>query len=512
MVMPVLLAIILFSSFRMGSYTSRASANLVPKPLEVLPATESWSTLDAFQATVKKDEHHELINRSKTQKSLIKRNSFLMNNYKRQTKTLNVIPANSSSSSIRQPRTNKTPITIRAKTQATLSPARSVGQEEDSSDRHPSQFSEGTLNARRSTQFYEVRQAMVNRKSLKKLESISSVSISRFDDQNIIKSSPNLSRRANSETNSANKPVVVSSFKIIQSSPNLKIKANSETNLANKLVAVPSPTFSTDKSANEPEVTESQPTEPDPSEAILENKTAVDSLSAVQLETIAEASQSATTPLHNTFKVDPVPHATFAPNSLPSELELKCRATVTELALLSSEESIRKELEGIMRQWEESGKLASIEAYALSVPPLQTTTITELASSLVNSDAGYIKAAEGNELHIQVAQAYCIYVWIANNIMYDVEQWKVYQSGDESNNLVSNIEAEEVLDTRVTVCTGYANLFKALALATGLEAETVHGHVKQWKCLSEEKPDADIPFKPSRGNAHTWNTVSNYYM
>ena len=496
----------------MGSYTSRARANVVPKSLEVLPATESWSTLDAFQATVKKDEHHELINRSKTQKSLIKRNSFLTNNYKRRTKTLNVIPANSSPSSVRQLGTNKTPITICAKTQATLSPARSVGEEEDSNDQHPSQFSEGTLNARRSSQFYEVRQAMVNRKPLKKLESISSISISRFDDQNIIKSSPNLSGMANGETNSANKPVVVSSFNIVQSSPNLKVKANSETNLANKLVAVPSPTFSTKKKANEPKVAVSQPTEPNLSEAKLENKTAIASLSAVQLETIAEVSQSAITPLYNTFRVDPVPHATFAPNSLPSELELMCRATVAELALLGSEESTRKEIKGIMRQWEESGKLASIEAHALSVPPLQTATITDLASSLVNSDAGYIKAAEGNELHIQVAQAYCIYVWIANNIMYDVEQWKVYQSGDESNSLVSSLEAEEVLDNRVTICTGFANLFKAVALAAGLEAETVHGHVKQWKCLSEEKPDADIPFKPSRGNAHTWNTVSNYYM
>lgn len=504
----------------MGSYTSRAHTNVVSKPLEVLPATESWSTLDAFQATVKKDEHHELINRSKTQKSLIKRNSLLMNNYKRRTNTLNVIPANSSPPSV-QPRN---PIIICAKTQATLSPARPIGKEEDSINQHPSQFSESKLNARRPTHFYEVRQAMVNRKSLKKLESIGSITLSHFDDQNVIKSTPNLSDKAIS----ASKPENSTSLNVIQCSPNLKAKANSETGLASKPVAAPNPTASTNESASEPEVAVSQPTEAKylatctkkkPHHAVhltvaspSEAKTEVVSLSAVQLETKPDATPSGMTSLHNTFKVDPAPHATFAPDSLPNELELKCQATVAELTLPGSEYSTRKELEGILQQWEESGHLASIEAYAFNVPPSQTTTITQLASSLVNSDVGYTKAAEGNELHIQLAQAYCIYVWIANNIMYDVEQFKVYLSGDESSNLVSSIEAEEVLDTRVTVCTGYANLFKALALAAGLEAETVHGHAKQWKCLSEEKPDADIPFKPSRENAHTWNTVSNYYV
>ena len=479
---------------RMGSYTSRTRTNIVSKPLEVLPATESWSTLDAFQATVKKDEHHELINRSKTQRSLVKTNSFSM---KRRIKTLHVIPANSSSSSIQQSRIKQIPIT--AKTQATLSTVRSVSQE----DKHPSQFSESALNARRPTHFYEVRQAMVNRKTLKQLESIASIPISHFEDQNI-KENLSDSETESSETNSANNQVVVSSS---NSSTFQNVKVHSETNLASKPVVVPRPISSTNKT----EVAVSQPTEPNLSQTKLQNKPAVAIPSAVQLDTKAEASQSATLPLHNTFKVDPAPHATFAPISLPSELELKCQETVSGLGLLSSEESKRKELEAILQQWEKSGQLDSIEAHALSVPPWQTTTIAELASSLVDTNAGYIKDTEENELYIQIAQAYCIYVWIANNIMYDIEQWKAYQSGDESNSLVSSIEAEEVLDTRMTICTGYANIFKALALAAGLEAGTVNGHVKQWKFLSEEKPDTDITFKPSRGNAHTWNTVSNNY-
>lgn len=494
----------------MGSYSSRARTNVAPKPLEVLPAIESWSTLDAFQATVKKDEHHELIDRSKTQKSLIHRNSFITNNYKRRTKTLNAIPANSSPTSVQQPRANKNPITLRAKTQATLSPTSSIGQEEESTDQYPPQFNR---NARRPTHFYEVRQAMVNRKPLKKLESIGSMSISHSNDQNIITIPPKLNEResSNSETNSASKPAaVVSSFINMQSTPNLKTKANSETGLATKPIALLSPTSSTNIPANDPKATLSQPTETNQSEANIQDKTAVATLSAVQLEAKTQAVQSAIAPLCGTFKVDPAPHATFAPDSQPSELELKCRATVAELAFVCTEESKRKELEGILRQWEYSGKLASIEAYALSVPPSQTTTVTELANSLVNSNTGYINAAEKNEHHIQIVQAYCIYVWIANNITYDVEQWKVCQSGGECIDLMRSIEAEEVLDTRATVCTGYANLFKALALAAGLEADTVHGYVKQWKCLSEEEPNANIPFKPNRGNAHTWNTVSNY--
>ena len=497
--------------YRMGSYTSRHNTNIVQKPLEVLPATESWSTLDAFQATVKKDEHHELINRSKTQKSLlIKRNSFLTNNYKRRTKTLNVLPANLPPSE-QQPRANKKPVTIRAKTQATLSPTRSTSGEEDSIHPLPSQFSESRLNARRPTHFYEVRQAMVNRKSLKKLESIASMSVSHFEDQNVMKSSPNLKIKTNSERASAHK-LAVASNPALNSIANEPVEVGHSTN---KPVLISIPTEAENLAIEQPDVAEHLMVVASPSAVKLENKTQEASLSAVQLETKADASQSGLMPSseisHNTFKVDPVPHTTFAPDSQPSELELQCQATVAELTLLSSEESTRKEVEELLQQWEESGQLAGIEAHALRIPQSQTTTITELASSLVDSDASYTKAIEGNELHIQVAQAYCIYTWIANNITYDVEQWKAYHSGsgDESN-LLSSTEAEEVLDARVTVCSGYANLFKALALTAGLEAETLHGHAKQWKCLSEEKPDVDIPFKPSRENAHTWNSVSNY--
>lgn len=180
----------------------------------------------------------------------------------------------------------------------------------------------------------------------------------------------------------------------------------------------------------------------------------------------------------------------------------------SELFSCSSGDLARKEVEELLKQWRVSGQLASIESHALSIPPSQSTTIAELADSLVSSQVSFMKAVEGNKFHIQIAKAYCIYVWTANHITYDVDQWKAILLGDEDN-LTRNTEAELVLNTRMTVCTGYANLFKALASMCGLGVEVIHGHARSWKSLSEEHPDADTVFKQSRQTSHTWNLVSN---
>lgn len=152
----------------MGSFSSRQ------KPIEVLPATESWSTLNAFQVTVKKNEHHELINRSKTQKSLPKSNSFLRETYKRRTETHVAIPASLSSSAEQRPIVKKHN-TIHVNTQSNLSQTSITGNEGDIVrpppviEKQPSQIK---LNVRRGSHFYGVRQAMVNRQKLQKLESL----------------------------------------------------------------------------------------------------------------------------------------------------------------------------------------------------------------------------------------------------------------------------------------------------------------------------------------------------
>ena len=442
----------------MGSFSSRQNTNVIPKPLNVLPATESWSTLDAFQATVKNDGHHELIDRSKTQKSLLRSNSFLKNNYKRRTKTSTMIVANLPSSSTK---VGKKDAVTRAKTQF-ITPTDDACEGNDSIHPLPNlenQYSQSKLNARRPTHFYEVRQAMVNRLNFHKLESLIS--------NDHIQSSANVDETAtNHEITPAVRPADVSTEKIAEND----ITCNKEYSTA------------TNQSV------------------VLEER----------VEDMQEEKSSE--PPVIAFRVNPLPHTTFAPELQLSECELDCQSTIAKLSALSSEELDRKEIEKLFELWLDSGHLASIETHALTVSQSQTGTISELADSLTNTNADYIKEIElGNTLHIQIAKAYCIYVWIANNITYDVEHWKQILSESESMPTY-NTEAEEVLQTRVTVCTGYANLFKALSSMCGLEVEVIHGHVKLLKSLSKENSAADIPFKPSQQNSHTWNSVSNYLV
>ena len=496
----------------MGSFTSRyggVQSGVGPKQSEVLPATASWSTLDAFQATVKNDEHHELINRSKTQKSImVKRKSFHENNYKKRTKTLHVIPANSAPIPEHTSRPKKKAVTIYTKPQANSSPARFANEGKDSYTSTislSSQFNESTANARRGTHFYTVRQAMVNRKSIKKLDSIASVSVTHLEDQNVNTAAPNLKiiKESTNEISLAERPVAIANAanepEAVSSSTSSK--SAESTVLLKKQVResaqTPEVKLEVKKLPNKEPNDVKHPNVANPSGSAA-------SQPAVQLENMPHSGRNDS---NGIFKVDPVPHATFAPDPPPSEREIKCRATVKRLAVLSSEESTREEVEKIMQKLKKSGQLDKIEKHALTLPQSQTTTITGLASSLVNSSAEYIGAAEADEnvLCVQIAQAYCIYAWVANNIVYDVDQLKPCKSRD-----ACSTEPEEVLHTGLTVCTGYANLFKALALAAGLKADTVHGHVKQWKSLSKEDKDTfnDVPFKPSSENAHTWNTVS----
>ena len=448
----------------MGSYVSRHSTtDVIPKPVEVLPATESWSTLDAFQATVKKNEHHELINRSKTQKSLLRSSSLLKDNYKR-TKTLTAISANLPPLE-QQSKVGKKHVTVRANTQFNMTPTSHISGESDRIQPLPHtehNYSQSNLNTRRGTHFYEVRQAMVNRKNIRKLEHL-------FSEEQNQSSSP-LEEVTDNET-------------VVDDEPDTS--QLTEKVVENVLVHKPHLTGNPKSSSQ-----------------------SIEHLEKRRKDTQQEVTVSE--PLASAFKVDPVPPSTFAPYSQLSERELECQATIAEITPLNPGDPTREEIKEILQQWRDSGLLASIEAHALSPVQSQATTISELAHNLVTISADYIKATEGNDVHIQIAKAYCVYVWIAYNITYDVEHWKLSLS--EESGVKCSTDAEEVFNTRVTVCTGYANLFKALAGMCGLEVEVIHGYAKLWKSLSEERPDADMPFKPTRENAHTWNSVSNYIV
>ena len=208
------------------------------------------------------------------------------------------------------------------------------------------------------------------------------------------------------------------------------------------------------------------------------------------------------------FNINIEPHKEFFPSISPSALELKSQMTVEKLAPHHKEESARREIEELIQHWNDCGQLADIESYSHSTPPSLTRSIPELSEFLTRNNANYVKAIEGNDLHIQVAKAYCIYSWIANNISYDRQLWQAYQFGDE-NSFEHSTQAENVLDRCMTVSKGYANLFYSLASKSGLMVEVIHGNIKGWKSQSPTR--SKTAFKPSRENAHTWNLVSTSF-
>jgi transglutaminase/protease-like cytokinesis protein 3 len=70
----------------------------------------------------------------------------------------------------------------------------------------------------------------------------------------------------------------------------------------------------------------------------------------------------------------------------------------------------------------------------------------------------------------EAEKARIIYTWIAHNITYDVP---AYLSGN-----FSNLTPSDVLTNRLAVCSGYANLYQALAQKMGLESVTINGYSK----------------------------------
>jgi transglutaminase/protease-like cytokinesis protein 3 len=82
-----------------------------------------------------------------------------------------------------------------------------------------------------------------------------------------------------------------------------------------------------------------------------------------------------------------------------------------------------------------------------------------------------------------------IYYWIANNISYDVEGYL--------NNDFGDVDGLSVLESRKSVCQGYAELFKLLCDNAKIECVIISGYAKgpSYSGLRIEKPN------------HSWNAV-----
>ena len=92
-------------------------------------------------------------------------------------------------------------------------------------------------------------------------------------------------------------------------------------------------------------------------------------------------------------------------------------------------------------------------------------------------------------------KARIIYAWITQNITYDVA---AFNEALQNNNY-PNVSPEKVLGDRTTICSGYSNLYQALAEAMGLESAIVIGYAKG------ATPPDDARFRDVN---HAWNSVS----
>jgi len=71
-------------------------------------------------------------------------------------------------------------------------------------------------------------------------------------------------------------------------------------------------------------------------------------------------------------------------------------------------------------------------------------------------------------------KARIIYTWITHNISYDVGALNDLFN----NNIYPDVTAETVLNTRTTICSGYANLYQKLAEKMGLKSVIILGYAK----------------------------------
>ncbi|MEM9509284.1 MAG: transglutaminase domain-containing protein [Cyanobacteria bacterium P01_E01_bin.35] len=93
----------------------------------------------------------------------------------------------------------------------------------------------------------------------------------------------------------------------------------------------------------------------------------------------------------------------------------------------------------------------------------------------------------------ETEKARIIYAWITQHIAYDLTAYNdaVY------NDKYPDVEAETVLRDRQTICSGYSNLYFALAEAMNLESAIVIGHAKGATPNLERFQDVN----------HSWNAV-----
>ncbi len=126
-----------------------------------------------------------------------------------------------------------------------------------------------------------------------------------------------------------------------------------------------------------------------------------------------------------------------------------------------------------------SADYQKIDAHARNAPSKVANSVETLAEYLVKPASNDFEKVRS------------FYVWIAENIEYDVQSF--LKGG------FSNLEPDQVIQKKKAVCHGYASLFQALCTSQGIQSELIPGYSK------------GFGFSANNGftqSDHAWNAVS----
>jgi hypothetical protein len=121
-----------------------------------------------------------------------------------------------------------------------------------------------------------------------------------------------------------------------------------------------------------------------------------------------------------------------------------------------------------------------IDSFAVNTPPTLMYDVDSIAAYLLR----------GCRSDMEKARA--AFAWEANNIRYDVNGFNSGKIPDQS--------PAKVIKRRHAVCEGYAQLYKSLCTAMGVEAVIVTGHAKAYGYRPGERFEGRDP-------NHSWNAV-----
>ena len=126
-------------------------------------------------------------------------------------------------------------------------------------------------------------------------------------------------------------------------------------------------------------------------------------------------------------------------------------------------------------------RFEQIDEHARNAPANVTNDVNELAA--------YLAGPATNDLE----KVRSFYVWIAENITYDVRTFLHYNP-----NRYQKVAPNEVLDKRKAVCQGYAELFQAMCQLNDIPCYLIPGYSKGFNVGNKDFAHAD----------HAWNAVN----